>query len=169
MALHKIKFEKDKELEIYLSDFEEIVKKMPVIRYNQEIIVVPDVCAITPKGKDTFIKRLLNSSEDFVSVEKEMFDNMLETLKAIESENYILTKESRIKPKYTILINLEVLKNNVVFVKSSGNILEVNGIVFTDSELDFQGFGLFTSKEPIFVTFEEMAHVKEVLTLFSED
>ncbi len=168
MKLIKIKNGKDNE-EVYLADFEDIVQKVSIIKFNKDTIVIPDICVITPKGKDTFIKRLLNSSEDFVVVDPEEFDKMLQILDVIQNEKYVITKESRVIPKYTILINLNALKNNAVFIKSSRNILEVNGIVFTDSELDYQGFGLFTSKEPIFLTFDELAHIKEILTIFSED
>ena len=167
MSLKKI--ESNNKSEVYLSDFEEIVNKTPIIRYNKDTIVIPNICAITIKGKDSFLKRLIHSSEDFATVDENEFQDMLKILDTIKDDTYVLSKESRILPKHDILINLKVLKDNVIFVKSTENVLEVNGIVFTDSELDFQGFGLFTGKEPIFLTYEEMAHIKEILTLLSED
>jgi len=169
MGLKLIKKEKDNKEEIYFLDFEEIVKKVSVIKYNKDIIVIPNICAITPEKKDSLLKRLLNSGEDFISVKEDEFKKMIDILDLISTETHILSKESRTIPKYNILINIEVLKENAIFVKSSGNVLEINGLVFTDSELDYQGFGLFTTKEPIFVSYEEMSHIKEILTLFSSN
>ena len=168
MGIKLVKKTKDNE-EIYLSDIEEIIKKNPIVKFSKDIIIIPNVCAITPENKDGFLKRLLNSSEDFVSVSNDKFNNMLDVIDLISQETHILIKESKTIPKYNILINLEVLKDNAFFIKSSRNILEVNGIIFTDSELDYQGFGLFTSKEPIFLTFDEMAHIKDILTVFSDE
>jgi hypothetical protein len=82
-----------------------------------------------------------------------------------KKENYILTKESQTLPKYTIFINLEKLEKDAIFVKVSNDAIEVNGIVFTNSEIEFQGLGLFTSKETVLLSFDEMSKIKDIILL----
>jgi len=149
----------------YVKEFEEILEESSIVSFNEKTIVVPGIVVFTTKKNDGLAIRTLFSKEEFVEVDESSFQNMLETIKKFKQSDYVITTESKTIPKRMHVINLKEIKREAVLVRADKDILVVNDRIFTNSELEFHGSGMFTSKEVYFVTFEQMNKIKEILLL----
>lgn len=146
---------------ILIPEFEEILERVPVIAYNESMIEVPGVVVFKSEKKNKFLTQVLNPGVEIIFVTTENFSDMLNAIKATESE--YIGFESHIIPKKQIVLNLTELKRRAVFIKTYDDTLTVNDYVFTNSETEFQGDGMFSSKKAYFVDFETLSIIKSKL------
>ena len=136
----------------YILNFEESIKKMPVINYNKDSIEFPGML-IFSKEKN-LIQSMLNPSIEIFKLEEEEFKNMLNII--IEDNEDVLLIDKKVIPKTTARVNLELLKDSNVFLKEYDKTFIVDKYLFTTDETEFKGIGLFTGREEVFLVCEEM-------------
>lgn len=161
----KIENQNENSLNIYKSilipEFEEILEKVPVITYNETTIEIPGVVVFKDSKKGKFLTQVLNPGVEIIFVTTENFNDMINAIKATESDH--LGFESRTIPRKQIVLNLAELKRRTIFIKTYDDTLSVNDYIFTNSELEFQGDGMFSAKKAYFVDFETLSIIKSKL------
>lgn len=154
----------DKNTNIFIVDYESLFNKSVIISYNENYIEIPGVVIFSrKKEKQSLFDRILNPGIEIVSIEEEMFEQMIESIKVHEAESYVISFDSKTKPSKTILINIEALKEAFVFAKVDNDTITINDYVFTNNEMEFHGDGMFTSRKVYFIDFDSMSKIKAIL------
>ncbi len=145
----------------YIMKFEDAVKKIPILNFNETSIELPNMVILTKEDKG-FFSSLLNPSVDIFKVEDAQFEEMLKVVKK-EADDIVFV-DRNIKPKTTSRINLERMKDKQVFFKEYENSFATNETLFTTNFSEFQGVSMFTSRRHTFlVTEEDFVKIKEYL------
>jgi len=145
---------------LLVSEYEEILKRTPIIAFNEDIIEIPKVIMFTKGTKANYVNRILNPSVEFVKIEGELFNTMEEANKTQIANPNIIVFESRTKPLKEYMLNLEALKNSAIFTRVTEDTIIVNDMIFTNNETEFIGTGIFTAKEIFYLGFGDMAKIK---------
>jgi len=149
--------------ELLVADFERVIKNSEIISFNENFIEVPGIVLFTKEKKKTnIIQRLLNPGVEVIEVDEKLFGEMINSLKAHESEEFRISFDSKTLPVKTTIINLDQLKERAIFVRVIGDSITVNDIVFTNNEAEYHGDGMFTTKKVYFIDFDKMAKVKNM-------
>lgn len=135
----------------YILNFEEAIKKIDVINFNHENIEFPGMIIFS--REKNLIQSFLNPSTEILKVEEEEFKNMLNLI--IEKDKELMFFDKKVLPKTTSRINLKILKEKNVFMKEYEKTLIVDKVLFTTDETEFQGIGLFTGREHVFLVSEK--------------
>jgi len=165
MNLEKIKT--DKAFETFYIGIEDALIKAPMITFNNEIIKFNNEVVFFNK-KISGTKKLMYLTLDLgienVEVSKESFDSMTKSIEnKINNKNFILIDYGR-KPSAQVLINLDVIKNNLVTLKINEEVIIVNNLIFTINNMEFLGDSLFAGKHNSFrVTAETFTYIKKYL------
>ncbi len=138
--------------DIYLPSFEEILNKAKVIIFSKNRIEIPGIIIFAREGK-CLINQLFNPGVEILSVANLDFDKMLQSLE-IEEENLMFFKLS-LKQGGVVRINLNKIKEGMILVRKTEDILVINNILFTSNEAEFHGTGMFTLKELSFLLSKE--------------
>jgi hypothetical protein len=67
----------------------------------------------------------------------------------------VIFLDTHTKPSASVRLNLRLLKEQTVYLKEYENTFIANNILFTTSKMEFEGSGLFTSKNEVFLVSEE--------------
>jgi hypothetical protein len=154
-----------KGVKLILAAYENIFNAAPIISYNQNFIEVPGVVIFSKKKPAKgIVSRLLNPGIEIIPIEEDLFIEMQEAIKVHESESSVISFESKTKPAKTTILNLELLKRSFVFARVDKDSISVNDMVFTNSEAEFHGDGMFTSKKVYFLNFENLAKIKNAIS-----
>jgi hypothetical protein len=146
---------------LLISPFEEVIKTAMVISYNNDFIEIPGTVIFT-KGNAGFLNKVLNPGVEIISIDEELFFEMKNAIIAHETNKEIISIESKTKPTKKTLINIDILKKQAVFARIIDDSITVNDIVFTNSETEFHGDGMFTSRKVYFLNFEDLAKVRSL-------
>lgn len=146
---------------LLISPFEEVMKTAMVVSYNSDFIEIAGVVIFT-KGKSSFLNKMLNPGIEMIAIEEEMFFELKNAVIAHGADASVISCDSKTKPSKTNLINLDILEKEAVFVRTIDDSITVNDIVFTNSETEFHGDGMFTSKKVYFLNFEQLAKVRNL-------
>ena len=99
------------------------------------------------------IYSLLNPGVDILKTSEEDLKNMLSGLSVKELD--VIFLDTYTKPAASVRLNLRLLKEQTVYLKEYENTFIANNILFTTSKIEFEGSGLFTSKNEVFLVSEE--------------
>lgn len=153
-----------KNVKILIADYESIFSRSPIVSYNEDYIEIPGVVLFArKKEKRGFFDRILNPGLEIIDIEDIVFSQMIEAIKSQESESHVIVINSKIKPAKTTLINLNALKSSFVFARIDMDSIVINEYVFTNSEFEFHGDGMFTSRKVYLLDFENMSKLKSVV------
>lgn len=142
----------------HILNFEEAIKKVDVINFNHENIEFPGMIIFS--REKNLIQSILNPSTEILKVEEEEFKNMLNLV--IEKNKDLVFFDKKVLPKTTSRINLKLLKEKNVFIKEYDKTLIVDKVLFTTDDTEFQGIGLFTGREQVFLVSEkELEEIRE--------
>ena len=139
------KIEEDKDLSLYLSNFQESLAKLNIIKFSNSYIEFPEVIIFS--GTNETLRQILNPGIDILSVETDILKEMIFD---IESKEGFLFIDGFLKPKGTIGINIEKLKNELVLYKESKHFVVINNLLFTTDSLEFHG-SFFGGKNNLFL------------------
>ena len=146
------KFDKiidEKDLSLHLSNFQESLDKMNVIKFSDSYIEFPDIIIFSNKNET--IRQFLNPGIDVLSIDKEDLNSMIFDIKS--NLNFIFI-EGSLKPKGTLAFNLEKIKNELVLYKESKYFIIINDMLFTTDSLEFHG-SFFGGKNNLFLVSKE--------------
>jgi len=153
------KFDKiidEKDLSLHLSNFQESLDKMNVIKFSDSYIEFPDIIIFSNKNET--IRQFLNPGIDVLSIDKEDLNSMIFDIKS--NLNFIFI-EGSLKPKGTLAFNLEKIKNELVLYKESKYFIIINDMLFTTDSLEFHG-SFFGGKNNLFlVSKDDLIMLKE--------
>lgn len=165
MNLEKIKT--DKAFETFYIGIEDALVKAPMITFNDEVVKFNNEVVFFNK-KISGTKKLMYLTLDLgienVEVSEDSFNSMIKSIEnKINNKNFILIDYGR-KPSAQVLINLDVIKNNLVTLKTNEEVIIVNNIIFTVSNMEFLGDSLFAGKHNSFkVNAETFTYIKKYL------
>lgn len=158
-----IKITREKEI-ITVVGIEDILQRASVIEYNDNMIEVPNVVMIKRKNSTSLLEKILNPGIEILDVEDEDFNKMIEMIISYQSNNDVVTFDEKTKPSKYVVLNLEKLKSEKIFTRITEDSIYMNNYVFTNNEFEFHGSGMFTSKRVLFLSFDDLHKVKEILS-----
>jgi len=159
----KILIQKSNET-LALANFEKVLDTLTAIHYNESTIEVPGIVVFKKEGSGTLLSKLLNAELEVITINQETFDKMIEAIHASTVENKLIF-QSTVKPAKTIVLNLDKLKEQAVFLKETETAIFVNNIIFTNDKLEFHGEGMFTSRRVYFLS--DLNKIKNLFTISS--
>jgi len=139
------KIVEEKDLTLFLSNFQESLNKMNVIKFSDSYIEFPEIIIFSNKNET--LRQFLNPGIDILSVDKDDLNSMILDIKS--NENFIFI-EGALKPKGTLAFNLEKIKNELVLYKESKYFVILNNMLFTIDSLEFHG-SFFGGKNNLFL------------------
>lgn len=142
----------NKNWKTYFSKFEDAVKKSVLIKFNNKSVEFPNMVIFSTEEKG-MIYSLLNPGVDILKTSEEDLKNMLSGLSVKELD--VIFLDTHTKPSASVRLNLRLLKEQTVYLKEYENTFIANNILFTTSKIEFEGSGLFTSKNEVFLVSEE--------------
>ena len=139
-----------------------VPKEAIVISYSEDTIEIPGIVILKRKGSNNLVQKLLNPSIEIIDIENNVFSDMISTIIASEVESNRIINESRVKPIKKVIININSLMNLAVFVRLSEESILINDYIFTKSETEFHGDGMFTSRKVYFIKDEDLKKLKDI-------
>ena len=136
-----------------LRKFEEVVESAEVIYYTENHIEIPGII-IFSKEKKGFLFQVMNPGMEIFSINEEDYNKMIELLLVREKD--VISFKTKTTPVATVRLNLKKIKENLILIRESKNILVLNKTLLTTNEFEFQGSGMFTGKENVFLVSKEV-------------
>lgn len=148
----------------YIMKFEEALKKVSIINFNETSIEFPNMIVFSKEEK-TLLYSMLNPGVEVFKVSEEDFKEMLNTVKVKLEENInIKYIDRKVSPKTTARVNLDLLKEKAVYLREYNDTFICNEILFTTSETEFHGTGMFTGRNHVFlVSTEDFVEIKNYI------
>lgn len=150
----------------YVLNFEEAITKLPVVIFNSKFVEFPNMVLFT-KEDQGFLSdislMLQNPGLETLKVEPNEIEDMIKVIEK-EEKNVVILNSRKLSPERKIRLNLEKLKNDLVYARDYGNTLIFNDILITSSELEFHGSGMFSGRLNVFYVLEtELELIKNFL------
>lgn len=137
----------------YLRKIEESLNTK-IINFGEDFIEFPDLFMITKKSKDNIISShismLLHPGVEIFEIDEVSFEEMISILKEDNIGVKIIEKEE-IKPKTFSRLNLKKIKEDNIYIKDLKDRFVVDEILFTTSEYEYHGTGMFTARKSVYL------------------
>ena len=138
---------------VLVRTFEEIVETAEVIYYNETHIEIPGVVIFSKENKG-FVFQLMNPGTEILSVNEEDYNRMIDFL-GVE-EKYIVSFDTKTAPISKVRLNLKKIKENLILVRDSETLLVLNKMLLTTNEFEYQGSGMFSGRQNVFLVSKEV-------------
>ena len=144
---------------IKIKNFEDILEKKTYIYFSGNRIEIPGILIFAKEHKG-FLSQLLNPGVDIIYTKEEDFKDMIALVE--KEDKNVMFLERKTLPTTKVRIQLDKLKEETILFKKEPNMLLVDNVIFTTSELEFHGTGMFTSREVFKVSEEEFKVIEDL-------
>ncbi len=142
---------------IYFANFEKALDLSPIVVFNEKTIEFPGMVIFSTEDGG-FLTKVMNPGLEIFKVSENDFVNMLNAIKEQKERIYFIDKHTL--PKATVRLNLNIIKERMIYMKELEDSVLVNDVLFTISGSEFHGSGMFTGRDNVFLlnklTFEEI-------------
>ena len=159
------KYEKD-DSSSYLKKIDEALKVARVINYNENTIEFPDLFILSKNSKVSLVSKLLNPGVELFEVDDDSFDEIIDLIKK-EEDGVMHLEKSVVLPAMSSRINIAKIKKENLYIKDFGNSIVIDDVLFTASEFEFHGTGLFTARKHLYLV--TMPKLNSIRRMFIED
>jgi len=146
---------------LYISNFEDVLKRTKVINYNKDLIEIPGIIMFINDKSATLWVKLLNPGIELITIDEETFAEMLEAIEAHKIEKDIIVFKTKTIPAKDVILNIPVILKETIFIRIFQNSIIINDMIFTSSESEFHGDGMFTSRKAYFLTMDQMFNLRK--------
>lgn len=149
----------------YLKKLEDAIKLATVINYNENMIEFPGLFILSKDNNGSLISKLLNPGVEIFEVSEDAYEEMYALVNQA-TEGVKVLKKTKTVPITKSRINLDKMRRDSIYIKNFEGSLVVNEVLFTTSEFEFHGTGLFTARKHVYlISLEELENLK---TFFGE-
>lgn len=143
------KYEKDGSLS-YLRRIEKAIEIATVINYNENTIEFPGLFILSKNGKVSVVSKLLNPGVELFNIDSAAFEEIL-SLISEEKEGVRHLEKSITLPAMKSRVNITKMLEDNIYIRDFDNSLVVDDVLFTTSEIEFHGTGLFTARKHVYL------------------
>jgi len=159
------KYEKDGSLS-YLKKIDAALKVARVINYNKSTIEFPDLFILSKNSKVSLVSKLLNPGMELFEVDDDSFDEIVDLIEKKE-DGIMHLEKSVVLPAMSSRINIAKIKSENLYIKDFENSIVIDDVLFTTSEFEFHGTGLFTARKHLYLV--TMSELNSIRRTFIED